>query len=160
MVILKGNPNILKRGGGIKMWMWLCAEREICLGFRNRVGMRKIRTNIEAKKIGTSFVDEARLHGMEHPIIKMMCGRQVDKVSTEIFHDRVGIVVKIEDMIIQNSQWWYGCVLHGDINSQIHKVMEVEIIRKRKKNQARKPWEECIKKNFKQYGLRREDLYN
>ena len=105
-------------------------------------------------------MDEARLHGMEHPIIKMMCGRQVDKVSTEILRDRMGIVVKIEDMIIQNSQRWYGCVLHGDINSQIHKVMEVEIIRKRKKNRARKPWEEYIKKNFKQYGLRREDLYN
>ena len=27
VVILKANPGILKRGGGIKMWMWLCLER-------------------------------------------------------------------------------------------------------------------------------------
>ena len=29
MVILKANPCILKHGCGIKMWMWLCAEREL-----------------------------------------------------------------------------------------------------------------------------------
>ena len=28
MVILKANPGILKYGGEIKMWMWLCEERE------------------------------------------------------------------------------------------------------------------------------------
>ena len=48
MVILKANPFILKRGGGIKMWTWLCVERESYLGFANRVGMRKIGRNIEA----------------------------------------------------------------------------------------------------------------
>ena len=29
VVILKANPGILKRGGGIKMWMWLCIERKL-----------------------------------------------------------------------------------------------------------------------------------
>ena len=33
MVILKPNPGILKRGGGIKMWMWMCVERQSYLGF-------------------------------------------------------------------------------------------------------------------------------
>ena len=28
VVILKKNPGILKRDGGIKMSMWLCVERE------------------------------------------------------------------------------------------------------------------------------------
>ena len=41
-VILKANPGILKRGGGIRMWMWLCVEN----GFGNRVRMRKTRRNI------------------------------------------------------------------------------------------------------------------
>ena len=53
--------------------------------------------------MGTSVADEVRLHGMEHHIIRMMCGRLVDKVSTEILRDRVVIAVKIEDMIIQSS---------------------------------------------------------
>ena len=35
VAILKANPGILKRGGGIKMWMWLCAERESYLRFEN-----------------------------------------------------------------------------------------------------------------------------
>ena len=53
MVILKANPSILKRGGGIKMWMWLCLERESYLGFGNRVGMRNEKDRkkyYEAKK--------------------------------------------------------------------------------------------------------------
>ena len=33
MDILKTNPGILKRGGGIKMWMSLCVERESYLRF-------------------------------------------------------------------------------------------------------------------------------
>ena len=50
MVILKPNPGILKRDGGIKVWMWLCVERENYLGFGNRVGMRKIGRNSVTKK--------------------------------------------------------------------------------------------------------------
>ena len=50
MVILKANPGILKCGGGIKMRMCLCVERGRYLGFGNRVRMRKIGRNIEAKK--------------------------------------------------------------------------------------------------------------
>ena len=44
------NPGILKRGGGIKMWMWLCLDRTSYLGFGNRVGMRKIGKNIVRQK--------------------------------------------------------------------------------------------------------------
>ena len=35
MIMLKANPGILKRGGGIKMWMWLCVERGSYLRFGN-----------------------------------------------------------------------------------------------------------------------------
>ena len=35
--------------------------------------------------------------------------------------------------------------MHGDINSQIREVMEVEITGKRKKGRPRKWWEECVK---------------
>ena len=39
VVILKANQGILKLGGGIKMWVWPCVERESYLGFGNRIGM-------------------------------------------------------------------------------------------------------------------------
>ena len=35
VVILKANPSILKHGGGIKVWMCSCVERENHLGFGN-----------------------------------------------------------------------------------------------------------------------------
>ena len=108
-----------------------------------------------------TIANEARLHVVEHHMIRMMCGvRLVDRVSTHVLHDRVGVVVKIEDMIIQSRLRWYGHVMHEAINSQIHEVMEVEITGKKKKRQPRKSWEECIKKDLEQYGLRREDAYN
>ena len=50
VVILKANPGILKLGGGIKMWMWLCVESGSYLGSGDRVGMRKIGRNIARQK--------------------------------------------------------------------------------------------------------------
>ena len=36
-------------------------------------------------------------------MIRMMCGvRLLDRVSTDVLRDRMGVVVKIEEMIIQN----------------------------------------------------------
>ena len=48
----------------------------------------------------------------------------------------------------------------GDINSKIHEILEVELTGKRKKGQLRKSWEEHVKKDLEQYGLRREDAFN
>ena len=80
-----------------------------------------------------TIADEARLCGMEHCMIRMMCGvRLVDRVSTDVLHDRVGVVVKIKDMIIQSCLRWYGHVMRGDKNSQIREVMEVELTGKKK----------------------------
>ena len=63
---------------------------------------------------------EARLCRVEHCMIRMICGvTMVDRVSTNVLLDRKYVVVKIEDMIIQSLMWWYGHVMHGDINSQI-----------------------------------------
>ena len=66
-------------------------------------------------------------------MMRMMCGvRLVYRVSTVLWN-RVSVVLKIEHMIIQSCLRWYGHVMRGDITSQIHEVMEVEITRKRKK---------------------------
>ena len=91
-------------------------------------------------------------------MIRMMCGvRLVDRVWTDVLRNRVGVVVKIEDMIIQSRLRWYVHVMRGDINSQIREVIEVELAGKRKKGRPRKSWEECVKKDLERYGLRRED---
>ena len=90
-----------------------------------------------------------------------MCGvRLVDRVLTNALRDRVGVVVKIEDMVTESRLRWYGHVMCGDINSQIREDLEVEITGKRKKARPRKSWKECIKKDLEQYGLRREDAYD
>ena len=56
-------------------------------------------------------------------MIKMCRVRLVDRVSTDVLRDKVGIAVKIDDMITESHLRWYGNVMRGDINSQIHKVM-------------------------------------
>ena len=50
VVMLKANPGILKRGVGIKLWIWLYVEGGSYLGFKNRVGIRKIGRNIVREK--------------------------------------------------------------------------------------------------------------
>ena len=50
-----------------------------------------------------TFADETELRGVERCMIRMICGvRLVDRVSTDVLCNRVGVVVKIEDMIIQS----------------------------------------------------------
>ena len=108
-----------------------------------------------------NVADGARLHGMEHRIIRMMCGvRLVDRVSTDVLQDRVGVFVKLEDMIIQSRLRLYGYVICRDINSQIREVMMLEIIGKRNKGRRRKMFEECVKKDLERYDLRRTDAYD
>ena len=58
-----------------------------------------------------TFTDEARLCVVEHYIIRMMCGvKLINRLSTDVSQDRMGIVVKIKD-IIQSHLWWYGHVI-------------------------------------------------
>ena len=81
-----------------------------------------------------AVADEARLCGVEHRLIRMIYRvRLVDRVSTEVLCDRVGVVVKIEDMISQKCLRWCDHVMREDINSQIREVMKVEVNGKRKK---------------------------
>ena len=55
----------------------------------------------------------------------------------DVLRDRVGVFLKIEDMIIQSCLRWYRHVMCRDINSQIQEVMEVEITGKgRRVNQG------------------------
>ena len=92
-----------------------------------------------------------------HHMIRMICGmRLVNRVFTDL-QDRVGVAVKIEDMIILSCIWWYCYVICQDIDSQIFEVMELEITGKRKNSQPRNLWEGCIMKDLEWYGLRRED---
>ena len=44
--------------------------------------------------------------------------------------------------------------MRGDTNLQIRRVMELGITGKRKNGRSSKLWEECVKKDLEQYGLR------
>ena len=109
-----------------------------------------------------TVADEARFHGVERRMIRMICGmRLVDRVSTNVLHDRVGVVAKIEDIIQSRLRWYCHVICHAwRINCQICEVMEVEITRKRKKSRPRKSWEEGIEKDLKRYGFSRDDVYD
>ena len=106
-----------------------------------------------------TVADETKLHGVEHCIIRMCGVRLVDRVLVDVLHDKVGVAVKNDDMIIQNCLWWYGLAMPGNINSQIGEVMQVKLTGKRNKGQPRKLWKDSIKKDLEQYGLRKEDTY-
>ena len=56
--------------------------------------------------------DEVRLRVVDLRMIRMMCGvRLVDRVSTDVLCDRLGVVAKTEDVIIQSRLRWYGHIM-------------------------------------------------
>ena len=70
-----------------------------------------------------TVADEGTLRGVECCIIRMCMVRLVDRVSTDVLRDMVGVVVQIEDMIIQSRLRWYDYVIRRDINSQMREVL-------------------------------------
>ena len=49
-------------------------------------------------------------------MMKICRVRLVDTVLTDVLRDRVSVVVKTGDMIIQSCLQWYGHVMHKDVN--------------------------------------------
>ena len=82
-VLVRKQGLSLKQRGRI----YQCCVRPVLLGY--------------CKKWEFTGADETRLCGVECRMIRMMCGmRLVDRVPTDVLQDRVGVVVKIEDLII------------------------------------------------------------
>ena len=114
VVMLKANPGILKHGGGLKMWIWLCVERRSCLGFGNSVGMRKIGRNIvmqkkDAKRAVYMAMDQKAWEAVEKVdlcfagcelfrIAKQRAGEKRDVVGVSCLKDESGMVkVSVDD---------------------------------------------------------------
>ena len=67
--------------------------------------------------------------------------RLVDRVKNDVLRDRIGVIVEIEDMIMQSHMRRHGHVIHRDFKSSIREVMELEKTGKMKKVPPRKLWE-------------------
>ena len=138
---------VMKQGLSTKQWgkIYLCCVRPVLLYC--------------CETWELTVADETRLHGVEDCMIRMCRVRLIDRVST-VLDDKMGVLVKIEDAIFQIRLQCYGHAMNGDIISQIREIIKVEITGKRKKIRPRKSWEECVRKDLEQYGLRREDEHD
>ena len=113
VVILKANPGILKLGGGIKMWMWLCVERGSYLGSgdsRNEEDRKKYcEAKKDAKRVvymamhqkvreAVEKVDSSRDGRELFRIAKQRAGEKSDVVGISCLKDKSGAVkVSVDD---------------------------------------------------------------
>ena len=114
VVILKANPGILKRGGGTKMWIWLCVERVSYLRFGNRARMRKIGRNFvrqkkDAKRVVYMTMDQKAREAVVKVdschdiselfrIVKHTVGEKKGAVGVSCLKDESGVVkVSVDD---------------------------------------------------------------
>ena len=66
VAILQANPNILKCDGGIKMWMWLCVERELFRIWKNEEDRKKYyEAKKDAKRVVYMAVDQKPQEAVE-----------------------------------------------------------------------------------------------
>ena len=91
MVILKANPGILKRGSGIKMWMWLRIDKESYLGFENTVRMRKIVEKVDSCCYGCELFRIAKQSVGEKKdivrvVLKMIVGQWKEKGKGDLLN--------------------------------------------------------------------------
>ena len=69
-----------------------------------------------------TVADEARLHGVGRRMIRMMCVmRLVDRLLTDVLQDRVGVVVKIKDII----QSFCGVIVVSSIDTSFPKYLRL-----------------------------------
>ena len=62
-------------------------------------------------------------------MIRMMCGVWlVDRVLTDVLQDRVGVVVNIEDTIIQSHLRWYGHVIHKTSTPKYVQLWNLQVV--------------------------------
>ena len=95
------------------------------------------------------------LLGVERHIIRATRGSKLfDRVSSDVLRERVGVVVKIEDILVDSCLQWCGHVIHGDTS---RKYVELEMVGKRKNKCPSKLWEECLKNDMARFGLKQED---
>ena len=80
----------------------VCGERVGCNSIQCTKCVRPVLLYC-CEKWEFTVADEARLRGVEGRMVRMVCWViLVDRVSTDVLRDMVGVVVKIEDMIIQS----------------------------------------------------------
>ena len=113
VIILKAKPGILKCGGGIKMWMWLCVERGSYLGFGNSLNEEDMKKYCETKKEAKRVVylamyqkaweaeEQVNLCRVGHElfrITKQRAGEKRDVVGVSCFKDETGAMkVSLDD---------------------------------------------------------------
>ena len=95
MAVLKANTDIFKRCGGIKIWMWLCVERQSYLGFGNRVRMSKIGRNIvrlkDAYRVVYMAVDQEAWEPVEN--VNSCCdGRELLTIAKNRVGEKKNVV--------------------------------------------------------------------
>ena len=79
------------------------------------------------------------MRGAERRMVRaMLWVRLVDRVSSDILRGRVGVAVKIQDILLHSRLRWYGHAIRRDTNSQMHELLRLETSGKRKKGQPRK----------------------
>ena len=57
----------------------------------------------------------------------------IDRVSSSVLREKVGVDVKMEDTLVHGRLQWYGHVIRRDTNSQIREIMELEVDAKKPK---------------------------
>ena len=67
-----------------------------------------------------------------------MCGVSlIDRVSSSVLREKVGVDVKMEDILVHGRLQWYGHVIRQDTNSQVREIMELEVDAKKPKRSSK-----------------------
>ena len=94
----------------------------------------------------------------ERSMVRAMCGvKLMEKRSTEMLMDMLGLKEAADKLTRENGVRWYGHVLRRPEEDVLMKELEHEVDGKCKQGQPRIKWREQVKGSMRRIGLKKED---
>jgi hypothetical protein len=101
--------------------------------------------------------DKQKLERAENMMVRWMCGVTLkDRISTTELRERLGIS-SIMSFVRRGRLGWFGHVERKDDDDWVKSCRNLKVSGERGPGRGRKTWDQCVKEDMKELGLKREE---
>ena len=100
--------------------------------------------------------DMQRLERTERMMVRWMCGVSLKhRLSSQELNRRLGVLA-VTEVVRQGRLRWFGHLERKDGEEWVSACRSITVTGEKTRGRSRKTWEECVKNDLKQLGLKKE----